>query len=79
MMAQRYADWAREQVDRASRTLNPKARKDRLAEYYSLLAEQELVAAKRLEPAVGLPAATPSAAAPTHDLISTGNRPQATA
>ena len=75
-MAQRYADWAREQVDRAGRTLNPKARNDRLAlaEYYSQLAEQELAAAKRLEPAVKPSAATPSAATPTHDLISTGNR-----
>ena len=76
IMAQRYSDWAREQVDRANRTLNPKARNDRLAlaEYYSQLAEQELAAAKRLEPAVKPPAATPSAAIPTHDLISTGNR-----
>jgi len=76
IMAQRYSDWAREQVDRAGRTLNPKARNDRLAlaEYYSQLAEQELAAAKRLEPAVGPPAATPSAATPTHDLISSGNR-----
>ena len=75
-MAQRYSDWAREQVDRAGRTLNPKARNDRLAlaEYYSQLAEQELAAAKRLEPAVKPPAATPSAAILTHDLISTGNR-----
>jgi hypothetical protein len=56
-MAQRYSDWAREQVDRAGRTLNPKARNDRLAlaEYYSRLAEQELAAAKRLELAVGPP------------------------
>jgi hypothetical protein len=77
-MAQRYADWAREQVDRAGRTLNAKARNDRvaLAEYYSQLAEQELAAAKRLEPAVRPPVATPSAATPTHDLISTGNRPE---
>ena len=69
-MAQRYADWAREQVDRAGRTLNAKARNDRvaLAEYYSQLAEQELAAAKRLEPAVKPPAATPSAAIPTHHL-----------
>jgi hypothetical protein len=54
-MAQRYSDWARQQVDRANRTLNPKARNDRLAlaEYYLQLAEQELVAAKRLESAVG--------------------------
>jgi hypothetical protein len=63
-MAQRYFDWAREQVDRANRTLNPKARNDRLAlaEYYSQLAEQELVAAKRSELAVG-PPQVPAAAA----------------
>jgi hypothetical protein len=50
VMAQRYSDWAREQVDRADRTLNPKARNDRLAlaEYYSQLAELELAAAKGL-------------------------------
>jgi len=74
IMAQRYSDWAREQVDRAGRTLNPKARNDRLAlaEYYSQLAEQELAAAKqRLDPAVKLPAATPSAAIPAGNLIST--------
>jgi hypothetical protein len=72
IMAQRYSDWAREQLDRAGRTLNPKARNDRLAlaGYYSQLAEQELAAAKRLEPAP----AKLSAAIPTHDLISTGNR-----
>ena len=66
IMAQRYSDWAREQVDRAGRTLNPKARNDRLAlaEYYSQLAEQELAAAKRLEPAVK----PPNAAIATHDL-----------
>ena len=71
IMAQRYSDWAREQVDRAGRTLNSKARNDRLAlaEYYSQLAEQELAAAKCLEPAVRPPAATPSAATSTHDLI----------
>jgi hypothetical protein len=73
IMAQRYSDWAREQVDRANRTLNPKARNDRLAlaEYYSQLAEQELAAAKRLEPVVGPPAAGPSAATPPviHHLI----------
>src|SRR6516162_9283578 len=70
IMAQRYSDWAREQVDRAGRTRNPKARNDRLAlaEYYSQLAEQELAAANRLEPAIKPPAATPSAAIPTHDL-----------
>jgi hypothetical protein len=57
IMAQRHSEWARQQVDRADRTLNPKARNDRLAlaEYYSQLAERELVAAKRLEPAVGPP------------------------
>ena len=62
IMAQCYSDWAREQVDRAGRTLNPKARNDRLAlaEYYSQLAEQELAAAKRLEPALRPTAATPS-------------------
>jgi hypothetical protein len=77
-MAQRYADWAREQVDRASRTLNPKARNDRLAlaEYYSQLAEQELASAKRLELAIRPPAATTSAAIPIYDLIATGNRPE---
>ena len=68
-MAQRYSDWAREQVDRAGRTLNPKARNDRLAlaEYYSQLAEQELAAATRIRP----PAAGPSAATPpvVHHLI----------
>ena len=64
IMAQRYSDWAREQVDRAGRTLNPKARNDRLAlaEYYSQLAEQELVAAKRSELAEG-PPQVPAAAA----------------
>ena len=47
MMAQRYSYWARQQIERAKRTLNPKARNDRLAlaEYYSQLAEQELAAA----------------------------------
>jgi hypothetical protein len=76
IMAQRYSDWAREQVNRAGRTLNPKARNDRLAlaEYYSQLAEQELAAAKHLEPEVRPPTATPSAATPAHDLISTANR-----
>jgi hypothetical protein len=51
-MAQRYSDWARQQVDRANRTLNPKARNDRLAlaEYYLQLAELELAAAKRPAP-----------------------------
>ena len=51
-MAQRYSDWARQQADRANRTLNPKARNDRLAlaEYYLQLAEVELATAKRLEP-----------------------------
>jgi aminopeptidase N len=51
-MAQRYSEWAQQQVDRAKLTVNPKARKDRLAlaEYYSLLAERELAAAaERLE------------------------------
>jgi hypothetical protein len=49
-MAQRYSEWARQQVDRADRTLNPKARNDRLAlaEYYRRLADAELVAEKRL-------------------------------
>jgi hypothetical protein len=53
-MAQCYSDWAREQVDRANRTLNPKARNDRLAlaEYYLQLAELELAAAKRPAPLV---------------------------
>jgi hypothetical protein len=53
-MAQRYSDWARQQVERANQTLNPKARNDRLAlaEYYSQLAEGELAAAKRSEGAV---------------------------
>jgi hypothetical protein len=51
-MAQHYSDWARQQVDRANQTLNPKARNDRLAlaEYYLQLAEAELAAAKRAEP-----------------------------
>ena len=64
IMAQRYSNWAREQVDRADRRLNPKARNDRLAlaEYYSQLAEQELVAARCSEPAVG-PPQVPAAAA----------------
>ena len=80
IMAQRYFDWAREQIDRAGRTLNPKARNDRLAlaEYYSLLAEQELAAAKRLEFAARPPADTPSTTTPIHDLISTGKRPERT-
>jgi hypothetical protein len=54
IMAQRYSDWAREQVDRAKLTLNPKARNDRLAlaEYYAQLAERELAAAERLESTV---------------------------
>jgi hypothetical protein len=49
-MAQRYSEWARQQSERAKGTLNPKARSDRLvlAEYYSRLAERELVAAKQL-------------------------------
>jgi hypothetical protein len=57
IMAQRYSDWAQQQVDRANRTLNPKARSDRLAlaEYYLQLAEQERAATKRLEPAVAPP------------------------
>jgi hypothetical protein len=57
IMAQRYSDWAQQQIDRSNRTLNPKARNDRLAlaEYYLQLAEQELVAAKRLEAAVAPP------------------------
>lgn len=56
-MAKRYSDWAREMIGRANRTLNPKARNDRLAlaEYYFQLAEQELAAAKRLESAVNPP------------------------
>jgi hypothetical protein len=77
-MAQRYSDWAREQVDRAGRTLNPKARNDRLAlaEYYSQLAEQELAAAKCLEPAVRpSPGTTPSAVTLIHDLISLNGEP----
>jgi hypothetical protein len=47
-------DWAQQQLDRANRTLNPKARNDRLAlaEYYLQLAEQERADAKRLKPAV---------------------------
>ena len=51
-MAQRYSEWARQLVERANRTLNPKARNDRLAlaEYYLQLAEVELAAAKRLQP-----------------------------
>jgi hypothetical protein len=71
IMAQRYSDWAREQVDRAGRSLNPKARNDRLAlaEYYSQLAEQELAAAKRLEPAVKPPADTPDTTTVTHHLM----------
>jgi hypothetical protein len=56
-MAERYFDWAQQQVDRANRTLNPKARNDRLAlaEYYFQLAEGELVAAKSLKASVGPP------------------------
>jgi hypothetical protein len=59
IMAQRYSDWAQQQLDRANRTLNPKARNDRLAlaEYYLQLAEQERAAVKRLEPAVVPPRA----------------------
>jgi hypothetical protein len=55
MWAQRYSDWAQQQVDRADRTLNPKAQLDRLAlaEYYLGLAEKELAAAKGLEPQSG--------------------------
>ncbi len=54
IMAQRYSEWARQQIDRANQTLNPKARNDRLAlaEYYSQLAERELAAAERLKSAV---------------------------
>jgi hypothetical protein len=50
IMAQRYSEWARQQIERAKGTLNPKARSDRLAlaEYYSRLAERELVAANGL-------------------------------
>jgi hypothetical protein len=50
-MAQSYFDWARQQVDRANRTLNAKARNDRLAlaEYYLQLAKEALAAAKRSE------------------------------
>jgi hypothetical protein len=50
IMAQRYSEWAREQIDRAKQTLNPKARSDRLAlaEYYSRLAERERLAANGL-------------------------------
>jgi hypothetical protein len=50
IMAQRYSEWARQQIERAKRTFNPKARSDRLAlaEYYSRLAEGERVAAERL-------------------------------
>jgi hypothetical protein len=51
-MAQHYFDWARQQLDRANRTLNPKARNDRLAlaEYYLQLAEGVLAAAKHPAP-----------------------------
>jgi hypothetical protein len=58
IMAQRYSGWARQQIDRANRTLNSKARNDRLAlaEYYLQLAEQERAAAKRLEVALAPPA-----------------------
>jgi hypothetical protein len=54
IMAQRYSEWAQQQLDRAKLTINPKARKDRLAlaEYYSQLAELELAAAERLKSAV---------------------------
>jgi hypothetical protein len=50
IMAQRYSEWARQQIERAKRTRNPEARSDRLAlaEYYSRLAERELVAADPL-------------------------------
>jgi hypothetical protein len=50
IMVQRYSEWARQQIERANRTFNPKARSDRLAlaEYYSQLAERERIAAKRL-------------------------------
>jgi len=57
-MAQRYSGWAREQIERAKRTLNPKARNDRLAlaAYYSQLAERELAAVERLKSAAICPA-----------------------
>lgn len=50
IMAQRYSEWARQQIERAKQTFNPKARSDRLAlaEYYSQLADRERDAAKRL-------------------------------
>jgi hypothetical protein len=49
-MAQRYSEWAQQQIERAKWTYNAKARSDRLAlaEYYSQLAEREWVAAKLL-------------------------------
>jgi hypothetical protein len=50
IMAQRYSDWAQQQVDRANRTLNPKARNHRLAlaEYYLHLAAGELAASRSI-------------------------------
>ena len=59
IMAQRYSGWAREQIERAKRTLNPKARNDRLAlaAYYSQLAERELAAVERLKSAATIFAA----------------------
>jgi hypothetical protein len=50
IMAERYSDWAQQQVDRANQTLNPKARHDRLAlaEYYLQLSEAELAASRRI-------------------------------
>ncbi len=71
-MAQRYSEWAQQQIERAERRPNRKARNDRLAlaEYYWRLAEQEMAAAERLA-AIAAPAATPNAAGPMHNLIST--------
>jgi|EndMetStandDraft_8_1072994.scaffolds.fasta_scaffold1738792_1 hypothetical protein len=70
-MAQRYSEWARQQVDRANRTLNAKARNDRLAlaEYYLQLAERELAAGVRGEgehDGTGTPVRSASEMTPSH-------------
>jgi hypothetical protein len=72
-MAQRYSEWAQQQLDRAKLTVNPKARNDRLAlaEYYSHLAEIELTAAERLKPAVK---PSPGTRAPLSVRYQRGNR-----
>jgi hypothetical protein len=50
IMAERYSEWARQQIERAKQTFNPKARSDRLAlaEYYAQMAAREGIAANCL-------------------------------